>query len=490
MTDYLKEYLVKLGFKVDNQQYNQFKKALQGAEGDTKTFSSGMTANMATSAAAVLTFVAAANVGIASYLGSLARADMDTELFARRMWITADQGKAIQESLKATGRSMEDVWFSPELRAQFTELQKVANDVKPPAEFKNQMKDIRDVSLEFMKLRVILAYALQWIGYYLSKDLAEPIANIKEAMVEINAYVRANMPTITRDIAKFLSGFVSMGEAAVWVLIRLGSLISDLPDNVEAAGAALAVMFAIMAASPMGLMLIGLSGLMLLLEDFYTFSEGGKSALPGLWSWVSDTFGKGSEFADEFDDSVNQLHDDLQLLFNIMTDLKENFDKENTFSHMIDAFKAEYELVKNIEQKVRDLIKALTDLAGIGDTTYGKYVKEFVEEGPKKFWSNRARDAGNAMMGEGGGNTAGEYAAPMSNWFFDTIKGLSEGLSQMITGNNPVPSGQSGNQSNINQTIQNTNNIYGSDAYAIGTQVNRNWNNMEVVMRDLQGVYR
>lgn len=490
MTDYLKEYLVKLGFKVDSQQYNQFKKVLQGAEGETKDFSTGMTANMATSAAAVLTFVAAANVGIASYLGSLARADMDTELFARRMWITADQGKAIQESLKATGRSMEDVWFSPELRAQFIELQKVAQDVRPPAEFKEQMKDIRDVSLEFMKLRVILAYALQWIGFYLTKYLAEPIAKIKKGMVELNAFIKANLPTISRDIAKFLSGFVSMGEAVLWVLMRLGALIAGLPHNVKVAGVALAALFAVMAASPMGLMIMGLSMMMLLLEDFYTFSEGGKSALPGLWSWVSDTFGKGSEFADAFGDSVNQLHDDLQLLFNIMRDLQENFDKENTFSHMIDAFKAVYELVKNIEQKVRDLIKALTDLAGIGDTTYGKYIKEFVQEGPSKFWRNRMQDAGNAMMGEGGGNTIGEYAAPGANWFFDTIKSLSEGLSSMITGTNPVPSGQNNNQSNVNQTIQNTNNIYGSDAYAIGTQVNRNWNNMEVVMRDLQGVYR
>lgn len=457
MTDVLKEYLVKLGFKVDNQMYNQFKKALKDAEGSTGTFSIGAVSNMSKASLAVVSFVATANVGIASYIGSLARADMDTELFARRMWITADQGKAIQESLKATGRSIEDVWFSPELRQQFIELQKTANEVKPPEGFKEQMQEVRNVQLEFMKLRVILAYASQWIGFYLTKYLSEPIAKVKKGISDLNAYIKANMPKLSADFAKFLSGFVRVAESIIWAISNIIKLIDSLPDNVKKTGAALIGVFALIASGPLGWIIAGLSLMMLLIEDFYTFSEGGKSAFPGLWSWVQDTFGTGSEFAKEFGDDVEKLNQKLGELFEAMSKLTQAFDKENVLGHFISALGSIYQLVKDIVDLMFPFGKILSMITGTDFEMNDK--------------------------------NAGGIAKDV-NWFLDMIKGASEGLSDMLTGETPIRSEYRTNTSSYSPTIINTNNIYGSDAYAIGSQVNRNFEDMSLNMRDLQGVYR
>lgn len=467
MADILKEYLVKLGFKVDNQQYNQFKKMLNDAQDGTKKFSNSTVASMASSELAILSFVASANVGIASFINSLAKADMDTDIFSRRMWVTADQGKAIQESLKATGRSMEDIWFSPELREQFTELQKVAYSMKPPEDFKNQMKEVRNVQLEFMKLRVILAYAMQHIGYYLTKYLAEPMAKIKKAVVELNAYLKANMPTISSDIAKFLSNFVRLGEAAIWAISKLIKMIVSLPDNVKIMGAALAAVFVMIASGPMGMMLTGLSLLMLLLEDFYTYSEGGKSAMPGLWSWMTTSFGEGSKTANELSETFSNLSDTIDILKGALLDLYNVFGNNAKWEDFMKSL-GDFVQVDGLIHTLNDDLKLMNDILRESIKLFKEMLGYKVDEEPKK-------------PGEKG------LGARITDFLLGP--GVSDTINMMFGGGSPVPNAKAPSQSG-NLTVQNTNNIYGTDPYAVASQVDRNWQMNATLIRDVQGVFR
>jgi len=457
MTDVLKEYLVKLGFKIDNKQYNQFKGLLNQAGVDTQTFSLGTIMSMGAASLALASFVVSANAGIASYLGSLAKADMDTELFAKRMWVTAEQGKAIQESLKATGRSMEDVWFSPELREQFIELQKVAREVATPQDFKTGMKDIRDVQLEFMKLKVIMAYMSQHVGMYLTKYLAVPIANIKKAMVDFNAYLKTNMPNISSNIAKFLAVIVRVGETAVWVISSLAKMINSLPDGIKMAGAAALGLFAVFASGPAGMMLAGLSLIMLLLEDFYTYSQGGKSAFPEMWGWISGTFGEGTKFAEEFNTGVKALDDTLNDLYETLGQIYDAFNKEDVFGNLIKAFGSLFELGWSLNEAMGGILESMIGLSGV--------------------------DLSNLGLGKASQDIFGATSD-----FLKSFTSGVEGVTDWIKGVSPVPQSSIGGSNSVSQTIQNTNNIYGSDAYAIGAQVDNNWKNL-MMMRDFRGVF-
>lgn len=468
-TGIIKEYLVKLGFTVDQQQFGQFERTFNNATKINNLFATSTTAGMAAASVAVIAFVASANAAIGTYIDKLAKADMDTEIWARRMWISTDQAKAIMEAQKATGRSLEEVWYSPELRSQFVELQKVAREMRPPEGFKEQMQFVRSIQLEWMKLRVMAAYAMQHIGYYLTKYLSGPLSRLKKMLKDAQVNLKLNLPKIADSVAKFLANFVRVGEAIMWAIMSILNLINKIPGNVKSAVAIVSAIMAVVMSGPVGWIIAGLSMILLLLEDFYTYSQGGKSAFPEMWKWVSDTFGEGSETAIEFSQSLEYLNTQLGYLRDYLTDIYEEFQKHNVFAKIGDTITSRINTVKAFANAIKMIVDALKEMYGLKDFKL----------------TDMFPDMENALSG----HSVGEKLAKGTNFYLDWQQSLSETLMNVIRGISPIRSEAGQNKQSINQTIENTNNIYGSDAYAIGTQVNNQWENM-FMMRDLQGVYR
>lgn len=469
-TSVIKEYLMRLGFQVNEQQFRQFERSFAEAGNRTKLFSNTTVTSMAAATVAVVSFITTANIGIMQYMNNVAKADMDTELFARRMWIRKDQAKAIMEAQKATGRSLEDVWFSPELRAQFQELQRTAQSVKPPEGFDKQMKMVRSIQLEWMKLRVIAAYAMQHVAYYLTKYLAGPLERIRKTLQGWQTYIKANLPQISSQIAKYLSWFVRIFESMLWVVASVGKAILGLPEHFKMAGIAIGAVFALIMSGPMGLFVAGLSIMLLLLEDFYTFSQGGKSAFPEMWKWVTTTFGEGSKTADGMASSLEWLNWQIMRFRNYLLEIYEEFQKHNVFEHIGDAINAEIGLVKAMAKALGDILNNLKGIMGLGDVDFGKFFDP------------------STIFGDDG-SKPGAVIAQGSNVIWDTIKNWSESLKGIVEGKSPI-SQETRRPNVINQNVQTVNNVYGNDAYSIGGQLARQFMDTSVLMRDMQGVYR
>lgn len=282
----MKEYLVALGYK-DNITA-QLKSALGNADKEINGFASGTTAQFLKAGAAVTGFVITATVGIAKFLGGLAKSDLEMQKFARQMWTSEANARSLKTTLDAMGITLQDLWLSPELRKQFLELRQIGRTLIPPDEYRQQMKDIRAIGFEFTKLKLEFTYASQWIGYYLIKYIATPMASFKKHLEDLNKSIQVNMPKWTQKIAEVLSWFIRLGD----VLWRVGETIFGVLDKIPGKSLAIMAVFATIGktimSGPFGIFILAISGFLLLLDDMFTYMDGGKSAFPEFWKALDD----------------------------------------------------------------------------------------------------------------------------------------------------------------------------------------------------------
>ncbi len=283
MLEVIKSYLVSLGFQVDGNSFNQTQQSIKTMDKAVGSFSSGAVKNLAVAGAAVTSFFVAAEVGIAKYVSGLAKADLQNEMFARRMWMSKDNAVAYKNSLSALGAELRDLYLSPELLKKFQELRSQAYEMAPPAEYSEQMKDIRDITFEFQRLKLEATYAMQWIGYYLTKYLEKPIGDIKKSMKKFNDSLSMDMPHWTKQIAQVLSWIVRLGAAGAWGIKGIVNALDELSPKTKIAGSAFLGFFALLKMGPIGWLIAGVTALLLLMDDFKTYQEGGDSLFGKQW---------------------------------------------------------------------------------------------------------------------------------------------------------------------------------------------------------------
>ena len=288
LNNILEEYLVSLGFKVDSNSLSQAESAMHSAEGFMKRFAGGAVAQFAVATTAVTAFVVAANVALGKFMGELAQNDLEMEKWARAMFTTKENAVVLNNAIKAMGVTMQDLYLSPELLENFNKLRKESIQLLPPEEYGNQMKFIRSIMFEFQRFKLEVTYALQWVGYYLFKYLEKPLQDIKLSFKGFNDMFAKNMPEWTKKIAQFLSWFVRLGAAAWMAGKTIVDIFEQLPKHLIVAGGALMGFFALMRMGPIGWLIAGLTALLLLIDDYTTYSKGGKAAFGGLWDSLKD----------------------------------------------------------------------------------------------------------------------------------------------------------------------------------------------------------
>lgn len=315
MIDILKEYLVSLGFEVDEKKYKNATKKLKDYEQTAAKVADGVSKNMTKGAAVTVTALASITTGVMAYMESVARADIETEKFARRMWMTETNARSLQNSLKAMGESMDtiyDVAANPELRNRFLRLRADAAKLEGGPEIEQGLKEIRDFQFEFQRFKLLVSYGSRYVAYYLNKYLSAPLAQFKALLKSINDNGKEIAQKWGEKIAKWLSWLIRLFAVGAQGVYDLTVMIGRLPGEMKLAMAAIAALgFAAM--NPFTLMIAAIGAVLLLLDDFYTWKRGGKSLLGDTWSELSNLdFGsKSFESIKELLSSVGDLFDAL-----------------------------------------------------------------------------------------------------------------------------------------------------------------------------------
>ncbi|GLG01835.1 hypothetical protein Alches_18760 [Alicyclobacillus hesperidum subsp. aegles] len=293
MIETIKEYLVSLGFAVDQSSYEKASKAIENAGEMLTGFGTKAVRLFGQASTAVAAFGVAAATGMAKFLGGLGNQEIQMEILSRQLWTTQQQAMAFNATLKAMGANLQDLYLSPTLMSQYQQLHSVAEQMQTPADYQQQIRMVQDLQLQFKQLRLEAYYALQWIGYYFIKYMSGPITNVTNVLQSINSVIVKNMPTWTKQVAQVMVSFVQAGEYIVQALRSvwhwLQQLAQYVPGWAKAIGAGLA---ALAISNPFFRMITAISTLILLFDDFETYLHGGQSMFGSFWQQLIDFFDK------------------------------------------------------------------------------------------------------------------------------------------------------------------------------------------------------
>lgn len=295
----LKEYLVGLGFSVDDKTYNQAMGKMKVFEAAAGKMAGNVGKSVAKGSAIAVAALATVTVGVTKYVNSVANADMATEKFARRMWMTETNARSLQNVLSAMGESMDsiyDVAANPELRGSFFALRADAAKLEGGPEIDEAMVKIRNVQLEIQRLKLLLSYASRYIAYYLTQYLAVPMEQFRQMLKAINDDGQSLIKVWGDKVAKVLSWIARLFAAGAQAGMSLIQMIQRLPYEVKVAMLAIAALGAIML-NPFTAVILAIGAILLLLDDFYTWQRGGESMFGDMWQKISDSV---DELQDKF----------------------------------------------------------------------------------------------------------------------------------------------------------------------------------------------
>ena len=460
LLDVIKDYLVSLGFQVDSQSLGHAKHAMAEAEKFVARFAGSSTTQFAVAGTAVTTFVATASLALAKYMNDLAQTELRMQMFARQMYTTTDNATAFVNSLDAMGRSMEELYLSPELIQQFQQLRQQSFNMRPPEEYKEQMKAIRSITFEFTRLKLEATYAMQWIAFYVFKYLEGPIKQLKLSMSGINDSITKNMPKWTKTIAMVVS----------WVA-RLGLALYSVKEAVGlVAGAFLAFKVFNLASSPIGMMIIGLTTLLLLIDDYNTWKNGGDSLLGDTWKSLKDN--GVFEALDEITKSAENLFKALGNVGGKLGELLLTLTGTKTFKEFADLLENR---ISKVLEGIANYIKSITDLLN-GD--FKKAMEDFKKANKDLFQNGNSIDYGKY------GDTLKENAKSSFDFFTDPGKWWKDFKSQMTLSPSWItPQAYHKPQVTSNQT--NTFNVYGTEPNATAFAVSNKLSG--ITTRSIQG---
>ena len=290
-SEIIKEYLVSLG--VQDNLSEGLGNALENADGEVQSFVKRFGKQFAVAGATVVSIVAATSFGIAKFLNYVANTNDEVSAYAAELGKTEDEAYRIKSALDVMGKSIEEVQADPELLKQFEELRANAEAIQLP-DMSQSVGQIKNMKLEFLKMKQEGMLALNWIGFYTIKYLQGPLQKAKELLSGMNNGIIKNMPKIADTAGRALASIVRIGitiiRGAQAIFKAIKKVFDLIPKEVKIVMASLAALGLFIRAGPIGrlIMIIGLA--LLLLDDFFTYIDGGEAKLGKLWQKLIDIY--------------------------------------------------------------------------------------------------------------------------------------------------------------------------------------------------------
>ncbi len=231
------EYLASIGFKVDEASFKKGKSKLEemakkfAALFDAKKlepFIKGIKKLMV----AVLAFEVAATAAILKFTESVTKADMQVQIFARRMMITIANARSLKAAMGAMGlhnlEDLKDIALNPELRKQFLELRALSDGLEPGAYFKQGVDNFRQVGYELQRIHVLMTYFFQYVVGALGKLLQGPLGKITKVLEYWTKTFKTHIAEWAEKIAVIFEYILKFAEVLGRIVLDVGKLMIDI----------------------------------------------------------------------------------------------------------------------------------------------------------------------------------------------------------------------------------------------------------------------
>ena len=283
----IKEYLVGLGVQIDKPGFNELDTTIKTTSNTIQSATGAWAANFVKAGSIMATSLASITTAVGGLMVATANQDLAMEKYARSMMLSKDAAWEMKKATDALGESVADIVITPELMDRYKALVNDGKQMKVGGDFSQTMKSFRDLMFEFTRLKQEVSYAMSWVGYYLLKYLNKPLQEAKENFKSFNDSFIRNMSTWTEKAARYLVYIINIA-IHFWDLIKgvtkgVYELWSAFPKGIKIATAALAGFFLLLRASPLSRMIMLVSTLLLLIDDYFGYMEGKQAQFGKYW---------------------------------------------------------------------------------------------------------------------------------------------------------------------------------------------------------------
>jgi hypothetical protein len=288
----IQSYLVSLGVQIDKPAFQQADATIKGTSATIERATGEWAANFIKASAAITAAIASVTASVAGLMKKTAQEEIEMQKYARSMMMGEDAAWSMKKAVDALGESVNDIALTPELLGRFRQLQTDGANMSVGGDFKETMKNFRDLIFEFTRLKQEASYALNWIGYYLMKYLQRPLGDIHKSFKALNDTLIRNMSVWTAKVAKGIFYIIEVGRHFLEFLANIGRALWNIwdsfPRGVKIAIAALTTLGLIVKASPIGRFIWLLGTLLLLIDDYYGYMEGKDALLGKYWDKLNE----------------------------------------------------------------------------------------------------------------------------------------------------------------------------------------------------------
>jgi hypothetical protein len=312
----IQEYLVGLGVRLDKPGFGQAEATINSLDRTVETATGHMAANFVRASAMISTAIAGVTASAFGLMKSAASQDLAMQKLSRQMMVGKDAAWTMKAATDALGESIQDIMLTPELMERFNKLTADGQRMKVGGDFEATMKGFRDLMFEFTRLKQEVSYAMTWVGYYLMKYLNRPLAEAREKFRSFNDMFVKNMSVWTEKAARMLVYIINIGKHFLMLVLSVGKALwrmwESFPKGVKIATAALAGLALVMKANPLTRMMLLVSTLLLLIDDYYGHMEGKQSAFGEYWDKLNEYIETAKKKWEEFSGAVSDFFDRVQ----------------------------------------------------------------------------------------------------------------------------------------------------------------------------------
>lgn len=375
----LKEYLVKIGWNVDESSFNQASGKLNSFVNKYIEKTGYLGKKFISASSIVLNVLKTVNEAMGEVISTTASLDLEEEKLARRYWISEEAARSYSTALEALGESHADILnMTDEQYRRLVELNNLGKSLEAPKEANDFLLLIRDIQFEFSKLKVEIKYGTRWVTYYLGKFLGPDAQKVKQTLKNANDWIQRNLPVISEKVARFFEIFYRLGKAAFTLGKAIFNILLDIfslfDNKIGKTAGLIGSFFLLIKSGPIGWFIAALTTLLLLIDDYMTWQRGGASAID--WTAFDNDF-------QSIKEDILSIKEDLQIVFDLLSDIFEFLDTKTvileTFKSIVSSIRSFTSLIADDLERIEDVvdgIKSGTFLEDLEDFDLGDWFKD------------------------------------------------------------------------------------------------------------------
>jgi hypothetical protein len=199
-TNYIDEYLVKLGASVDQSGMHRFHQALREAATVADSSAASIAGAFFKAQTEIVSGFAAIGSAALGLVDKISMADQSYRLFALHMYMSKEAARSLKVAMDALGEPLENLTWDKELRERTHQLIVDQRAMAPNGDFDAQMRKVRDIRFEFTRMEVEGQYLAMHVVTDFMKALGFGPDELLRKLQHFNDWVTHSLPQISERI--------------------------------------------------------------------------------------------------------------------------------------------------------------------------------------------------------------------------------------------------------------------------------------------------